>query len=187
MTGRYQNAKVYKLVNDVDDEIYVGSTCLSLARRKSVHKCRAKTNVRQRIYAHLNAVGWDHVRIVLIEDYPCNTKRDMVKREQFYIDQLNPSLNKNAAYVGEQNICPHDLVVDFCRDCAGRCICVHGKQKTHCNDCSPYVCDYCQQSYSKATILRHYKSTKHRRAYTAAYFECWSELPTKFPFNDLVH
>ena len=39
----FQNAKVYKLVNTVDDKIYVGSTCRSLAKRKQGHKKSLKS------------------------------------------------------------------------------------------------------------------------------------------------
>ena len=31
--SRYQNGKVYKLVNCVDDKIYIGSTCARLSKR----------------------------------------------------------------------------------------------------------------------------------------------------------
>lgn len=40
--NRYKNGKIYRLVNSVDDEFYVGSTCLPLAKRKSTHKSEAK-------------------------------------------------------------------------------------------------------------------------------------------------
>jgi hypothetical protein len=34
----YENGKIYKLVNEVDDEIYIGSTTVRLCNRKSKHK-----------------------------------------------------------------------------------------------------------------------------------------------------
>ena len=36
--NRYHNAKIYKIVNNVDDMVYIGSTCLSLSKRKHLHK-----------------------------------------------------------------------------------------------------------------------------------------------------
>ena len=38
----YQQAKIYKIVNNVDDEIYVGSTVNRLSKRFSDHKAKAK-------------------------------------------------------------------------------------------------------------------------------------------------
>jgi hypothetical protein len=74
--NRYHNGKIYKLVN-ADTRIYVGSTCLPLSKRLSCHK----------------KAGWENVRIVQIEAFRCETKQELVAREQFYIDLLKPSLN----------------------------------------------------------------------------------------------
>jgi predicted GIY-YIG superfamily endonuclease len=41
----YENSKIYKLVNDVDDKIYVGSTATTLAKRLYGHKNSAKRNL----------------------------------------------------------------------------------------------------------------------------------------------
>ena len=91
---RYKGGKIYKIVNDVDDEIYVGSTCLSLAKRFYNHKQKAKTRLEQRVYKHLNAIGWENVRIILIEEFPCQSKMELEKRERHFIEELAPSLNK---------------------------------------------------------------------------------------------
>jgi group I intron endonuclease len=95
-TNKYQNAKVYKLVNDVDDKVYVGSTTSTLTKRKSEHKGDAKkaTQLNRRVYKHLNEVGWENVEIVLVETYPCNSKDELNARERKWIDELKPSLNK---------------------------------------------------------------------------------------------
>jgi hypothetical protein len=90
--GRYNNGKIYKLVNDVDDEIYIGSTCLPLSKRFYGHKIAAKKrNVR--VYQHLNNIGWDNVKIILIEEYPCNNKMELLRKEREHIENLNPQLN----------------------------------------------------------------------------------------------
>lgn len=91
--GRYANGKIYKLVNSVDDEFYVGSTCTSLAKRKNGHKTTAKKKP-QPVHQHLNVIGWENVDIVLIEEYPCNNKMELERRERHFIEMLKPSLNK---------------------------------------------------------------------------------------------
>ena len=36
--NRYNNSKIYKLVNSVDDAFYIGSTTAQLSKRLSWHK-----------------------------------------------------------------------------------------------------------------------------------------------------
>jgi len=90
----YQNGKIYKLVNNVDDEIYVGSTCNPLRVRKGGHKRDSKTRPNYKVYKHLNEVGWENVEIILIENYACESKDELHRRERHWIDTLKPSLNK---------------------------------------------------------------------------------------------
>jgi len=100
----YKLGKIYKLVNNVDNEIYVGSTCSSLAKRKAEHKIRSKRKCTNRkVYKHCNEVGWENVGIVLIEKYPCDDKSELFKRERFYYDLLNPSLNMNSPKRSKQD------------------------------------------------------------------------------------
>jgi hypothetical protein len=156
--SRYQNAKVYKLVNDTDDEFYIGSTSMSLAKRKSSHKAMAKIQVNRRVYAHLNEVGWEHVRIVLVEAYPCENKQELLRREQHWMDELSPSLNKIAAIdimcehgqkksqckdCGGSQFCEHERIRYKCKDCKGSQICEHQRIKHRCKDCGgSQICEH---------------------------------------------
>ena len=156
----YARGKIYKLVNDVDDEIYVGSTCGSLKLRKSTHKSMARTKPRP-VYHHLNAIGWENVRIVLIEDFACGNKRELLRREQHYIDELRPSLNKRAAFVhcphgrrryqckpcGGAGVCDHGRIRSQCKPCGGSKICEHGRQRHSCKPCGGAgICEHGYQS-----------------------------------------
>lgn len=96
--NRYAQGKIYKLVNDMDDEIYVGSTCLPLHKRLYDHKKAAKHKPHINVYQHLNSVGFEVVSIVLIESFSCNSKDELLKRERHWIDELKPSLNKVLPY-----------------------------------------------------------------------------------------
>ncbi len=92
--NRYQNGKIYKLVNNVDDNIYIGSTCKALHQRLYTHKQDAKRCPNQYNYRHLNNIGWENINIILIEKYPCNDKDELLKRERYWVDELKPQLNK---------------------------------------------------------------------------------------------
>jgi group I intron endonuclease len=95
--NRYENGKIYKLVNNVDEKIYVGSTCLPLAKRLYRHKNDAKREKRCNTpaYKHLNEIGWENVEIILVEEFPTLNKYNLEKRERYWIDTLHPELNKN--------------------------------------------------------------------------------------------
>ena len=82
-------------MNNVDDEIYIGSTCLPFPKRLYWHKLHAKRNIERKVYKHLNAIGWENVKIILIETFPCESKAELEKRERFWFDELKPTLNSN--------------------------------------------------------------------------------------------
>ena len=128
--SRYSRAKIYKLVNTVNDKIYVGSTCSLLTKRLYEHKAMAKIKPSH-AHRHFNELGWENVRIILVESVNAETKDQLLQREQHYIDLLNPSLNKNSAYVN----CPHGRNHNFCKECGGSAICSHNKRKSTCKDC----------------------------------------------------
>jgi hypothetical protein len=144
----YSNSKVYKLVNGIDNKIYIGSTTQSLSQRLAKHKDDAKKRPYP-VHRHFNTIGWDTVRIILIENVECFNKEQLVQREQHYIDLLKPELNKQAAYVncphgrehcmcvecGGASICEHNRHKAICKDCVGVSVCCHNKQKRQCKDC----------------------------------------------------
>ena len=90
----YSKGKIYKLVNSIDDQIYIGSSCTRLSDRKSQHKVTSRRHPNRSVYKHLNLVGWENVEIILIENVNCNNKEQLHSRERHYIELLKPSLNK---------------------------------------------------------------------------------------------
>ena len=58
MTKYYANGKIYKIVNNIDNEIYVGSTIMSLVRRKAQHKINSKKYENRKLCKHCNSIGW---------------------------------------------------------------------------------------------------------------------------------
>ena len=90
----YSRAKIYKLVNDVDDEVYIGSTTDPLNDRFCRHKWDATSRERpkSKLYKHMNNLGFEHFKIELIEDYPCNNKTELEIRESELIKKYG-SLN----------------------------------------------------------------------------------------------
>ena len=90
MVQDFKKGKIYKITNDYNDDIYVGSTCDTLVRRFSNHKSESKKEKSQNIsiYKLMNEIGFERFRIQLIEDYPSEDLYQLRQREGYWIRQL---------------------------------------------------------------------------------------------------
>ena len=74
---RYKRGKVYTIRCRYDDSlIYVGSTIDKLAKRMAGHRLNEKCS----LYKLVNG-DWDNWYIELYEDFPCNNREQLEKRE----------------------------------------------------------------------------------------------------------
>lgn len=98
MSQNFNNAKIYKITNDFNDEVYVGSTCDTLIKRFSAHKqsCKCDKKNHTSLYVLMNEIGFERFRIDLIEDYPCSDKQALRQREGYFIREMG-TLNKRIA------------------------------------------------------------------------------------------
>jgi hypothetical protein len=99
---------IYKLICEDDPEfLYVGSTKNWKSRKKN-HKDRSTYNETKgqsklKVYQQIRALGgWDKIKMVLIEHYECQSKREAEAREQYHIEQLKPNMNAFRAYRTEE-------------------------------------------------------------------------------------
>lgn len=81
----YQNGKIYKLVSDNTDKIYIGSTCNPLYKRLGHHKNDNKR--KEKILTSKELTKFDDCKIILIEDFPCERKEQLTARERYHIEQ----------------------------------------------------------------------------------------------------
>ena len=95
----YNKSIIYKLCCKNPDikEIYVGSTCC-FTRRKQQHKTRCNNEnskaYNSKVYQFIRENGnWDNWDMVLIEKYECDDKQELHKRERYYLEQLQATLN----------------------------------------------------------------------------------------------
>ena len=80
----YSKAKVYKILNDVDDDVYIGSTCQPLSVRMAGHRCYSGKSPLK-LYQKMRDIGVHHFYIELIEETPCENKEQLRAREGEYI------------------------------------------------------------------------------------------------------
>jgi len=90
----YDNAKVYKLICDIDDNFYIGSTCTSLTVRLAEHKRMSRSKPDRKVYKWINDVGVDNIRIILInDDFVCNNMDQLRREEDTYIQMYKKDEN----------------------------------------------------------------------------------------------
>ena len=92
----YSKGKIYKILNNVDNEIYVGSTCELLSQRMAKHRDARKSKPQCKLYKHMNELGVENFYIELIENYPCNDVYELRAREGYYIREIG-TLNMKVA------------------------------------------------------------------------------------------
>lgn len=83
----YLNGKIYKIVSNCSDKIYIGSTTkLRLCDRMAEHRADLKryNNGTHGYVSSTEILNYGDAKIVLIENYPCNTKDDLKARENHW-------------------------------------------------------------------------------------------------------
>ena len=94
----YSKAKIYKVLNDVDDDVYIGATCQSLSIRMVGHR-KARTSTKHKnykLYRKMNEIGVEHFYIELFKETPCDNKEQLRAIEGDYIRKYG-TLNSNIA------------------------------------------------------------------------------------------
>jgi hypothetical protein len=82
----YQQSKIYQIVPTCEydeDEIYIGSTCKQyLCQRYAVHTSKYRSDTLNCTSVFLfNKYGVENCKIELLEEYPCENKEQLNKRE----------------------------------------------------------------------------------------------------------
>jgi len=91
----YQNSKIYKITANEGKLVYIGCTTNKLNLRFNAHKSKAKIRkAGSHSYRIANVSSYplfdyDDVKIELIEEYPCNDKKELHLRERHHIEQYD--------------------------------------------------------------------------------------------------
>lgn len=97
-TNRYNNGKIYKLVSNHTDKIYVGSTCKEyLSQRLAKHKNNYKEWIKneKKYISSFELFELGDVEIVLLESVNCETKDELFKKEREYIEKYKDIIVNN--------------------------------------------------------------------------------------------
>ena len=95
--NKYQRGKIYKIVDNTNENIYIGSTCEpKLARRLAKHRghyIEYLDGKRNHVTSFIILENDDY-DIVLIENYPCNNIDELRARERYHVERTK-CVNKN--------------------------------------------------------------------------------------------
>ena len=157
-------SRVYKIVNDIDDLVYIGSTKQILCRRMTEHRKSALKGCERKLYIHMREIGAEHFKIMCVREYKDISKERLKYKEDKYIkryDTVKKGLNMCYAFgqkcehkkkrgdcldcKGSQ-ICEHDKRKSQCIYCGGSSICEHAKRRSQCSDCGgSSMCEHSRQ------------------------------------------
>ena len=80
-------------------ETYVGSTTQPLHGRLFGHWHDACVKLKKsKLYNCIRSKGWSNFTVTRLEHCPSKTRENIRQREQFWIDQLKPTLNTRRAW-----------------------------------------------------------------------------------------
>jgi len=100
----YKTSKIYKIIDNTNDSIYVGSTTRPLKERLKSHSDKYKKYINGigRFTSSFDIIKNNDYKIILIENYPCDNINELHQREQYHIDNNN-CINIQRAYLSKEN------------------------------------------------------------------------------------
>ncbi len=173
----YQNGKIYKIVSDSTDDVYVGSTtkkylCNRMAGHRDHYKKWQQGNFS--FITSFEILKHGDAKIFLLEKYPCNSKEELDSRERWYIDNTENCINKNkpgrtikAWRKENENILRlkekiyreknKDRINDYLKHYRNK-----NRDKIHEKSNQKHTC-VCGNNYTQGNKKRHLRSAKHQK------------------------
>ena len=91
--SKYQKGQIYKIVDVGYNRCYIGSICESLSKRMARHRTHYNSLKKgkrghAKSFDIFEEYGIENCKIEWIEDYPCDTKKELKASEGFSIPNL---------------------------------------------------------------------------------------------------
>ena len=99
MANRYQNGKIYQIIDNAYTKCYIGSTTVPLSKRLAKHREMYKRYLDGKCHKQMTSTdlfeefGVKNCKIELIELFPCLSKEELIKREGHFI-RTTPCVNR---------------------------------------------------------------------------------------------
>ncbi len=148
-TNKYKNARIYKIVDNTNQQIYIGSTYESLSRRlghhRSAYKIHLNDSSKVKYVTSFEILKNNDFAIYLIEEYPCENKEQLLRRERHYIETIQcinkmipiRSNEEKKQYTKSKNKEYYDINKEQ----------IHDRQKEYRNNNKEYFNEYNKEYY----------------------------------------
>ena len=170
LRNKLDQAKIYKIIDNTNGKIYIGSTCKTLKHRLSGHERDYKRFLKG-IYNNVSSfdiIKNDDYKIELIENCDIKTKQQLLSRERYFIDNNN-CLNKVIPGRSHKEYCKlyretnKDKIQEYRDTNKDK---TNKKYKVYYQDnkdkLSKKIYCECGGQYTKCHKLQHSKTNKHQ-------------------------
>lgn len=149
------NAKIYKITDNTNDNVYYGSTIQNIKSRLRQHK--SSCNQGHNISSSQIIKNGDY-RIDIVENFPCNTMKELHIREQHYITK-NPCVNIQNSYTSPEEKRKQHIMTSRKYYSENKEVAL---EKKKVQDAIYYQCE-CGAKYNMSHRARHFATNKHRK------------------------
>ena len=136
----YSNAKIYTIRSKFTDMVYVGSTCQPLNKRKGEHvkKYKLYLDAKYCYVTSFDIIKLGEYYIELLEEFPCENREQLLKREGELIRSMPNCCNK---IISGRNIKEWEI-----------------------DNKNRYQCKLCEfGSANKEKLRKHFETKKHQK------------------------
>ena len=92
MSRDYSNGRIYVIRNNINDDVYVGSTTQPLSKRMAKHRSEISSN-KLPLYEKFREFGVGNFYIELLKEYPCENSEQLQAEEGKWIREMG-TLNR---------------------------------------------------------------------------------------------
>jgi len=174
--SEYKNGKVYKIIHNQSDIVYIGSTFNRLNDRFYCHKQDHGMGKTLSICKYFTEYGIENFKIILIKEYKVIDKKHLLMYEQLWMNKIkNINLNKsfqplfkernkkyykerNKEYYKEHREKNKDIIKEYNKEYYE----INKEQRKEKLK-EKTICKVCNLEIRKDSLLRHEKTKKHQK------------------------
>ena len=157
----YNNGKIYKIISDNTDKVYIGSTTIPLIKRFIVHKS-AFNRYKLGLVGYCSSVKifeYGDCSIKLIKDFPCNSKKELEIEEHNIIDLDNEKAVNSRGTSGLNGLTKAEYMKEYVKRKEGiyincRCGMRYKARDKYKHPKSVYHLDRCGRDDEKNKIIK---------------------------------
>lgn len=94
--SKYQSGKIYKIVCNKTNDVYIGATIRDLDDRLKRHIHDYERDAKRKCESY-NIIKRGDYKIELVESYACNSKKELYQRETYWMNEIK-CINKYKSY-----------------------------------------------------------------------------------------